>query len=66
MSKLVGILCLVAGVLLLVAGYNAALEFGSKVHHVLTGTIPVRARYLLIGGGGLSLLGVFQIYADKK
>lgn len=66
MQKLVGIICLVAGVLLVVAGYNAAHEFGSKVQHVFTGTVAVRARYLLIGGGVLSLLGVFQIYVAKK
>lgn len=66
MLKLVGIICLVVGVLLLVAGYNAAHEIGSKVHHVFTGDIPARARYFLIGGGVLSLLGVFQIYAAKK
>jgi hypothetical protein len=66
MQKLVGIICLVAGVLLAVEGYNAAHEIGAKVHHVFTGTVPVRARYLLIGGGGLCLLGVLQIYLAKK
>lgn len=66
MQKLAGIICVVAGVLLAVTGYNAAHEFGSKVHHVFTGTIPDRAKFLLMGGGGLFLLGVLQIYVAKK
>lgn len=65
MRKLVGIACLVGGVLLLVAGWEAAHELGSKIHHVFTGDIPLRARYLLIGGGVLGALGVFQIYTGK-
>jgi hypothetical protein len=66
MQKLVGIICLVAGVLLVVAGYGAAHEFGAKVYHVFTGTVPDRARFLLIGGGAVFLVGVLQIYLAKK
>lgn len=66
MQKLIGIICLVAGVLFLVEGYNAAHEFGSKVHHVMTGSVPDRARFLLISGGVMTLIGVLQIYLAKK
>ena len=66
MQKLAGIACLVAGVLVLVAGYNAAHELGSKVHHVFTGSIPDRAKFLLIAGGVLCVIGVFQILTARK
>jgi drug/metabolite transporter (DMT)-like permease len=66
MNKLAGIICLVAGVLLVVTGYNAAHELGAKVHHVVTGAIPDRARFLLLTGAVLGLLGVFQIYTAKR
>jgi hypothetical protein len=66
MQKLVGMACLVAGVLLLVAGYNAAHELGAQMRHVLIGGFPERARFFVIGGFVLCLLGVFQIYAAKK
>lgn len=66
MQKLVGIILIVVGVLLAVSGYNAAHEIGAKVHHVFTGSVPDRARLLLIGGGAVLLLGVLQIYLAKK
>ena len=66
MQKLAGIICLVAGVLLVVTGYDAAHEIGAKVHHVFTGRVPERARYLIIGGGAVFLAGVLQIYLAKK
>jgi hypothetical protein len=53
-------------VLLVVAGYNAAHEFGAKMYHVFTGTAPDRARFLVIGGGAVFLAGVLQIYLAKK
>ena len=66
MHKLVGILCVAGGVFLLVRGYDAAHELTSKVHYVLIGQVPLHARYLLIGGGVLFALGVFQIFTAKK
>jgi hypothetical protein len=66
MQKLVGIVCLVAGVLLLVAGYNTAGEFGSQMHHALLGGFPEHARFLVIGGFVMCLFGIFQIYVAKN
>lgn len=66
MQKLAGIICVVAGVLLVVAGYNSAHEIGAKVQHVFTGAVPERARYLIIGGGAVFLAGVLQIYLARK
>ena len=66
MQKFIGISCVVAGVLLMVSGYNVAHELGAKVRHVFTGSVPERARYLLIGGGAVFLAGALQIYLAKK
>jgi hypothetical protein len=66
MHKLIGIACVVAGVLLMVSGYNVAHELGAKVRHVFTGAVPDRARLMLIGGGAVFLAGVLQIYLAKK
>lgn len=66
MQKLFGIVCVVAGVLMAVAGYDAAHEFGAKIYHVFNGTVPDRARLLLVGGGAVFLAGVIQIFLAKK
>jgi hypothetical protein len=66
MHKLVGILCVAVAVFLLVRGYDAAHHLGSKVYYMFAGHVPVRARYLLIGGVVLFGLGAFQIYTAKK
>jgi hypothetical protein len=66
MQKLAGIICVVVGVLLVVAGYDSAHEIGAKVQHIFTGAVPERARYLMIGGGAVFLAGVLQIYLARK
>jgi type II secretory pathway component PulM len=66
MRKFAGIICLAAGVLLVAEAYKAAHEIGSKLQYVLTGNVSVRARYLLLGGGALLLLGVLQVFAAKR
>ena len=66
MQKVVGIVCLVAGVLLIVWGYNMAQSIGGQLQQVFTGSPGDKPMWLHIGGGVLCALGVFQIFVAKK
>ncbi len=66
MQKVVGIVCLVAGVLLIVWGYNMAQSIGGQLQQVFTGSPGDKPMWLYIGGGVLCALGVFQIFVAKK
>ncbi len=66
MQKIVGIICLVAGVLLIVWGYNMAQSVGGQLQQVFTGSPGDKPMWLYIGGAVLAALGVFQIFVAKK
>jgi hypothetical protein len=66
MQKVVGIICLVAGVLLIAWGYNMAQSIGGQLQQVFTGSPGDKPMWLYIGGGTLCALGVFQILVTKK
>ena len=61
MSKIIGIVCLVLGIMLLVWGHNSAQAFNSQVKNIFTGTPTDRTMYYYIGGVALSLYGLLQI-----
>jgi hypothetical protein len=65
MQRVIGVICLVAGILLLVWGHNVAQAPVSQVHQVFTGSIPDKAIYLYAGGGALAVIGLFQIFIGK-
>jgi hypothetical protein len=66
MQKAIGVACLVAGILLLVWGYNAHQSVGSQLQETFTGSPSDKSMYLLISGVVLSILGLFQLLRRAK
>ena len=66
MKKVMGIMCLVGGVLLIVWGYNISQSVGGQFQRVFTGSPGDKTMWLYIGGAVLCAAGVFQIFAGKK
>jgi len=61
-----GIVCLVAGVLLIVWGYNLSHSVSGQFQRILTGSPGDKAMWLYLGGAVLCAAGVVQIYLGKK
>jgi len=66
MNKIVGIICLAAGIVLLAWGHNVAQAVNSQVKNIFTGEPTDKAMYLYIGGGILCALGVFRLFPRGK
>jgi len=66
MQKLIGVLCLAAGIVLLLWGRKIADSFGSQVQEVFTGAPTDRAVYFYIGGSVLAVLGAAQLLWKRK
>jgi drug/metabolite transporter (DMT)-like permease len=62
----VGIVCLVAGVLLIVWGYNLSQSVSGQFQRIFTGSPGDKSMWLYIGGSVLCAAGVFQIYLGKQ
>lgn len=62
MQKAIGVGCLVAGVLLIVWGWNLANSVGGQFQKLFTGSPGDKPMWLFIGGGVLCALGLFQIF----
>lgn len=65
MNRIVGIVCLVVGIMLLVWGHDTANALNSQVKNIFTGTPTDRAMYFYIGGAALGIFGLFQIIWKK-
>lgn len=66
MKKGIGIVCLVAGVLLIVWGYNLSQSVGGQFNRIFTGSPGDKPIWLYIGGAVLCVAGASQIYLGKK
>lgn len=66
MQKLIGVICLVAGVLLIVWGHNLAQSISGQLQQAITGSPGDKPMWLYIGGGVLCALGLFQIFYSRK
>jgi len=66
MRKGIGIIFLVAGVLLLVWGYQTAESLKGQMHRIFTSSTNNKTTWLYVGGAVLCVVGVFQIYGGKK
>jgi hypothetical protein len=66
MKKGMGVVCLVAGVLLLVWGYNLSHSISGQFQQMFTGSPGDKAMWLYASGLVLCAAGVFQIYFGKK
>lgn len=60
-SQLIGIVLLVAGIALLVWGFNLYGSFGNKLTRAIDGSVDGKTVAVLVGGGVCSLLGLFKL-----
>jgi len=66
MQRIIGVICLVIGVLLLVWGHDITQSVDSQVKQLFTGAPTDRATYYYVAGTALALFGLFQIFWPKK
>jgi hypothetical protein len=66
MQKIIGIVCLIAGVALLAWGHNIAQSVSGQLQNAFTGSPGDKPMWLYIGGGVLCAFGLFQILIGKK
>ena len=57
MNKALGLALLVAGVILLITGYNASQSFSSDVSKFFTGSVTNKAIWMLVGGVAAAVTG---------
>ncbi len=66
-TRILGIALLVAGLILLVMGYNASESLGEELHREFTGRFTDDTRLYLIGGGVLAVVGlVLTLFGAKR
>ena len=58
MNRTISVLLLVAGLVVLGVGINAANSFGSETSEALTGAPTDKALWLMLGGGLVALFGL--------
>lgn len=66
MRNTIGILCLVAGVGMLVWAYREAQTLKGQVHRIFSTSTDNRITWMYVGGAVLGTVGVLQIYSGKK
>ncbi len=57
MNKAVGLALFVAGVILIIAGFDASQSFSSDVSRFFTGTATNKAMWMLTGGAAAAIAG---------
>lgn len=66
-TRILGIALLVAGLILLVMGYNASESLGEELHQEFTGRFTDDTSLYLIGGGVLAVVGlVLTLFGVKR
>jgi len=66
MRKGIGVLCIIAGVLLLVKGHDVRTSFASQVKEVFAGVPLDAAIKLYLAGISLGLFGLLLIFWKKR
>jgi nitrate reductase gamma subunit len=66
MNKVIGAICLGAGIVLLVWGHNVSQSVDSEVKNLFTGSPTDKAMYLYLGGGVLLAVGIVQLAMKRK
>jgi hypothetical protein len=61
MQKLIGLVCLILGVMLLAWAHDSAQAFDSRVTNFITGNPTNRTMYLYAGGTALAISGLVQM-----
>ncbi len=60
-QRIIGVICLIIGIVLLVRGHEMAESLGSQVRQVFTGAPSNRSTYFYIAGIALAIFGASQI-----
>lgn len=66
MQRVIGVICLIIGVVLLVRGHDMAQSIGSQVQQVFTGAPTNRSTYFYVAGIVLTIFGASQIVWPAK
>jgi hypothetical protein len=66
MNKVIGAICLGAGIVLLVWGHNVSQSVDSQVKNLFTGSPTDKAMYLYLGGSVLLAVGIVQLAMKRK
>ena len=66
MQTIIGVICLVGGILLLVWGHNMAQSIGGQLQNAFTGSPGDKPMYCYIGGAILCTAGLFQLFRKGK
>ncbi len=61
MNKIISIILLVAGIIMIVFGFQASDSIGSSFSRLFTGTPTDKAVWLLIGGAVLAVVGLVGV-----
>lgn len=65
-QRVIGIICLIAGIILLVRGHEMAQSIGSQVQQVFNGAPTNRSTYFYIAGAALAVFGLSQLFWPAK
>jgi uncharacterized membrane protein len=65
-QRIVGVICLIIGIILLIRGHQMAQSIGSQVQQVFTGAPTNRSTYFYIAGIALTIFGASQIVWPAK
>lgn len=66
MQKVIGVICLVIGVILIVRAHDMAKSIGSQANQIIHGTPGNQVTYYYIGGIVLAVFGVSQLVWPGK
>ncbi len=66
MNKIIGAICLGAGIVLLLWGHNVSQAVDSQVKNLFTGSPTDKAIYLYLGGAVLLAAGIVQFVLKRK
>jgi uncharacterized membrane protein len=61
LQRIIGLICLVIGIVLLVHGHDIAQSIGEQVRQVLPMTPSNRSTYFYIAGAALTIFGASQL-----
>ena len=66
MQKIIGVICLVVGLLLLFKGHDIANSIGSQFSKAFTGEPAAKSTHYYLAGTIVALLGGFLIFWNRK
>ncbi len=65
-QRVIGVICLIIGIILLVNAHNMAESIGSQAQQFFTGSPTHRSTYVYIAGVALTIFGASQIVWPAK